>query len=1023
MITPRFEHADAAVIRASAFTSRPDLPPWPDLTGTSAGHIAGWLSWLRHVRTDPAFVEAIEVASPILADQIAGVCAGRIQQPHRIQSAVQSTLRYLLRATSRATPFGVFAGVAATRIGDTTNLQRGKQHRALARPDSAWVTALIRRVEAHPGVLPQLPATVNNLVFARGERLVLPCRLAPGQTGTCDLTVRNTAPVQAVMKAARTPIRIGRLGAILIEAFPDHAPHDLDALLAALAEHGILLTSINPPMTVTDPLGHIITELARLPDPPLHLIEELQAIQKDLTHHGRTGSAVERHALRVSATKRMATMCDDITAELAVDLRLDWTAALPRAVATEAEAAASALVQLTPHPQGNPAWQAWHTAFLERWGIDAVVPLTHAVDTDIGIGYPAGYRTSTTTPAAPSLTPRDRTLLRLAQRAALEGGDVVLDETTLNNLATDADRPPHPVPHTELRFALHAPTLTAIDRGEFTLAVLSAARQAGTTAGRFLHLLEPTDRDRLTGTLAALPTLHPGAMLAQVSCPPLSARAANLARSPAITTVVPLGEHQPHSSQTLPLEDLAVSADAHRLFLLSLSRGQLVEPLMVNALDLRRATHPLARFLCEISTARAAACTPFSWGAATGLPFLPRVRYRRTILHPATWNIAATDLPGSRATWPQWEQAWRGHRDHHRIPDQVFLGEDDVRLQLDLTEPAHLSLLRTHLNRLQTATLTEAPSRDAYGWTGGHVHEIVLPLTTAPAKRATPPITRRYRPVHHHGHPPGVSPWLYARLYAHPEAQTHILTDHLPNLLSAWRHGPENGAWFLRHHTPEPHLRLRLPLHNPNRYGKAAQQASAWAEPLRNQGLLRGIVFDTYYPEPGRYGSGPTLTAAEQVFAADSAAVLAQLPLTDQAAPPAAVIAASLTNLTAAFTGSLPAGMDWLIHRIPRTATPAINRSLYDETMRLADPSGDWAAVQALPGGTQAVTAWRRRCHAVTRYRALLTTGHGPNADNVLASLLHLHHARMAGLDADSERLCLRLARAAALAHVHRNNQ
>ena len=35
-----------------------------------------------------------------------------------------------------------------------------------------------------------------------------------------------------------------------------------------------------------------------------------------------------------------------------------------------------------------------------------------------------------------------------------------------------------------------------------------------------------------------------------------------------------------------------------------------------------------------ISTARAAACGPFSWGAANRLPFLPRVRYGRTILRP-----------------------------------------------------------------------------------------------------------------------------------------------------------------------------------------------------------------------------------------------------------------------------------------------------------------------------------------------------------------------------------------------------
>ncbi|MGW3351748.1 thiopeptide-type bacteriocin biosynthesis protein [Nonomuraea rubra] len=167
---------------------------------------------------------------------------------------------------------------------------------------------------------------------------------------------------------------------------------------------------------------------------------------------------------------------------------------------------------------------------------------------------------------------------------------------------------------------------------------------------------------------------------------------------------------------------------------------------------------------------------------------------------------------------------------------------------------------------------------------------------------------------------------------------------------------------------------------------------------------------------------GPALPAAEKVFATDSAAVLAQLPLPSQASV-AAVVAASVTDLTAAFTGSLPAGMNWLIEHIPRTTTHPIDRRLHDEALRLADPADDRAALHALPGGDHALTAWRQRRKTLTHYRGLLTGEHGPTPDNVLASLLHLHHARMAGLDPDSERLCLRLARAAALAHPHRGNR
>lgn len=55
----------------------------------------------------------------------------------------------------------------------------------------------------------------------------------------------------------------------------------------------------------------------------------------------------------------------------------------------------------------------------------------------------------------------------------------------------------------------------------------------------------------------------------------------------------------------------------------------------------------------------------------------------------------------------------------------------------------------------------------------------------------------------------------------------------------------------------------------------------------------------------------------------------------------------------------------------------------------------------------------------LTTYRSLVDRD-GLDADQVLADLLHLHHARVVGVDLSSERHCLRLARAVALADLAR---
>ncbi len=382
---------------------------------------------------------------------------------------------------------------------------------------------------------------------------------------------------------------------------------------------------------------------------------------------------------------------------------------------------------------------------------------------------------------------------------------------------------------------------------------------------------------------------------------------------------------------------------------------------------------------------------------------------------------SAADLPGSRTAWREWSQVWGGLRRRYRIPEAVHLGKNDVRLRLDLNEPAHLAVLRTHLDRAGNATLTEAPDPHDYGWTGRHAHEIVIPLAATeppaplPVRQAGP-----IRVTHHCGHAPGSSGWLYARLYGHPDRQTDILTTHLPGLLSVWEDGPAEDWWFLRYREPEPHLRLRIRLHDARSYGSAAQRLGAWADRVRHLGLLRNIVLDTYYPEVGRYGTGAALHAAEAVFAADSAVAIAQLTITASGAPHLyAVIAASFTDLAAAFTGSL----QWLVDHVKHHPTPVLAREIHDQAMHLADPNGDWAALRALPGGEALALARGRRRSALAAYRAHLRPAEEPDPDPVLASLLHLHHTRMVGINQGSERICLRLARAAAFGWVARTER
>ncbi|MGH4028782.1 lantibiotic dehydratase [Actinomycetota bacterium Odt1-20B] len=961
-----YRYADAALIRAAA--GHPDQEVvWPDLVSTTAKP-ASWRCWLQQTWQGGEFAAAVTAASPDLASRVEQVCADKPLPDAIVRRTVLAVLRYLLRARTRATPFGLFAGVAAARIGAAPALGLGSAHHTAARADAAHSKNLIARFEQHPALQPHLMLRTSTLAVERDAQVVIDYRPSvEHDAGPEHVRVRRTGPVRKALDGARTPTLWSDLVAKLAADFPGTPTTAIDELLAGLVEQRILLTSLRPAMTTPDPLA-----------------------------------GLSAHALHLSAAENGEL---DETRRSVIDLRLDWDLTIPDAVADEAAKAAKALTRLAPRG-ALTGWSEWHARFLDRYGPRAIVPVLDAID---ALGYPPGYLGATAAPTLSPLPDRDGRLIKLAHAAAVQGRtEVVLEDTGLEDLATTERG--HPVqPSTEMTVRIEAGDVVALQRGEFTLHVVGVARSAGATTGRFLNLLPDADRRRMTDVYARLPGVHRGALTAQISAVPLSVHAENVARAPQTTDlVISLGEYMGRDTHLVPVTDLAVTADVEQLHLVSLSRRRPVHTLLLNAVDLGLHSHPLTRFLAEAPVALVVPCTGFLWGtAASNLPFLPALRHGRTVLSPARWLLDRDDLPDASAPWPAWDEALTRWCNDMHLPQHVYLSEADQRLALDLTEPSHRALLRAHLDRSAQAILHPAPAPQALGWINGRAHEAVIPLI-AEQNRA-PVRTGTHVAEREHGHLPGNGDRLSLTLHGRSDQQDAILMRYLPNLMS------EPGAlrcWFVRYPEPPDHLRLRL-VCVPGTLGALFERIGAWTERLREHRLITHTTVETYHPETARFGGPAAIDAAEEYFAADSAAALTQLAVlqTQGALDRRALIAASLVDIATGLLGDRAKAMRWLIEHT-RTAPTAPSRTVYRQAVDL---------VHAHPAGldVSTLTAWSERRRALTDYGRALTQAN-TNSEAVLPDLLHLHHVRMQGPGLPEERTHLHLARAAALSWTAR---
>src|SRR6266545_2776588 len=295
---PLFRHRGVSLLRAAAVTAD-DIPTqWPDLTDAESCR-----AWLQDVWTRFGLVEAIHLASSDLAARVEVICVDGCSVDRSVRRATMSTMRYLLRAIGRHTPFGLFAGATPVSIGSDVDVRWGDDHQPVLRVDTQWLLDVVEQLEACDSLLNRLDVVDSNLVVRRGDRLEVP--QGPGKA-----TIRQTKAVEIALDAAASPIRFETLAAKVTAHFPGADAARVRGMLVSLVQQGFLITSLRAPLTVTDPLAHVIARLhdvgaAAMPAAAERL-RALTKIEREVSRHNDANSTSgERRGIRTTLTGQM----------------------------------------------------------------------------------------------------------------------------------------------------------------------------------------------------------------------------------------------------------------------------------------------------------------------------------------------------------------------------------------------------------------------------------------------------------------------------------------------------------------------------------------------------------------------------------------------------------------------------------------------------------------------------------------------------------------------------------------------
>lgn len=874
-----YEAGDLVMLRAPALPIASYL-----ILGAGCSEPAGSTSLTP---LDPFIRSALAIGSPSLLDALdrTGV-DDKDKDALRLRSKLR---RFLVRMSTRPTPYGMFAGVAAASWGDITDICIDSAWRTRTRVDMDWLLRFAMTSEANPIIRNQLRWFATTAVWHHYDRVILSERVPvlAGRPAT-RISVAAKPVVLRALELAKEPIPYSVLAKRLAAEFPAAAPGRIDRVLQQLWEHGFLLTELLPPLTIDDPIKWVRDRLAPIMGGK-PLCVQLDALVRSMDACDR--GPIERVPgfLRKAAAHAVALGPTQTEMPLQVDLAFLTTARnLSSVIADEAARTAELLFRLTPMPDGPPNIAGYRQAFAGRYGVDREVPLLELLDPEWGLGPVGQYGWGSGGLESPQANRRAETLQHLALGAIRKRQLVVeLDEELLGKLQAPMPAAGRLPPSIDLNLFVLASSSAAIDSGEFQIMLGPnvGAPTAGRNIGRFAHLLGHDVCAALERSARADEKYHPNQIVAEVVTLPRTFRYANVVVRPAVRRYeINHGVSAGVPPEcVIPLNQLAVGLREGRFYVRWVPRD--LEVLftlghMLNSDQSSRECH----FLSEVSRDGVAQLSGFNWGPAAGYPFLPRVQAGRIILQCAQWRLdkihgqVPVDRPNEFASWfAHWCEYWQ-------VPRRVYMSWADNRLLYDLNDPGQVEDLRgelVHTKGHGQCLLQEAIPGPEHAWLpsadgGRRIVELVVPLAL---RTVTPEAVRTiHRPASRitcdvRLRPPG-SDWLFLKLYGPRSGENDLLAGPIRRLCEEICEAQIVHAWFfLRYADPEAHLRLRFSGPPERITNMLLPHLCGWAAALISDGRCQKFAFDTYEREVERYGGPEAVVVSETLFATDSQCV------------------------------------------------------------------------------------------------------------------------------------------------------
>ncbi|MDR3220017.1 MAG: lantibiotic dehydratase family protein [Dysgonamonadaceae bacterium] len=659
--------------------------------------------------------EAIYIASPVLYVELQKYLNGEVNNENEKKRIEFALYRYISRMSSRCTPFGLFAGCSVGTITADKTCVIVEHFNRHTRLDMFFLCTLVQELAKQPDIKDALHYYPNTTLYQIGNKYrYIEYQYSNSQRIHRITSIERSFYLDAILKMAKKGVKPNKLSSYLIDNKIDK--ENLLDFIQELIDSQILVSEISPSVTGEDFFTKIIAVLEKS-----HANESRIATLKEIQD-----SICQLDSNQINAIKLYQDIIRKIEKikapyEEKFLFQVDITrnvreATIEKRVTNELQSAMSFLNRITPNGK-NETLSQFQQSFYNRYE-DREVLLMEALDPEIGIGYPVNTNTGDVAPLLADFhIPKLSSKISNFQRDAFQS---VLFKKTMEALAqhkseiifTDEDVKKFHSNWADLPSTMYS--IFSIVKADSETLLIKTNGFYGTCGANLYARFAHTDK-KIAQFVSEITKkeqeLMPESILAEIAHLPDS-RIGNILSRPHLRDyeILYLANSDMPDNCLIYMSDLSISIRQGKINLRSKKLNKEIIPRLTNAHNYHNNTMPVYQFLCDMQDQNGRGGLVFNWGyLGNELNFLPRVKYKNTIISLATWSVKIEEMKHLFSIQAEDELLLetRRWRENLSLPQKVLLPDGDKELFVDWENELSIQSLFSIIKNRQMVSFKE----------------------------------------------------------------------------------------------------------------------------------------------------------------------------------------------------------------------------------------------------------------------------------------------------------------------------